>query len=89
MALKVKSFPTINTKAQIILWNKIYLNGGVELMTQRERRTAFSLQKIIGSENIKIKSMESNDEIEYIFFSEDFKNKIGANRFDMIHKFIS
>jgi hypothetical protein len=63
---------------QTALWNRIYLEGDVELFTQRERRTAFTLQAKFSEGDVIISGYQESDDLEFIFFSPQFAAKVGA-----------
>lgn len=83
---------TLKTDAQLKMWNKIYDYGSVELMNQRQRRTAFTIQDKMGmdkdgNKRVLIGSLKSNEDVEIIFFSVDFQISLFAARFEEMWRY--
>jgi len=85
--IKRKQIPKLNTKLQIKMWNEIYIHGCKELLFQKQRRTAFCIQKIINENSFGKKRVliENFEELEFIFFSEDFARQIGGKVFEKLY----
>lgn len=86
-----KNLPRLSTIQQVKMWNKVYESGDKELMSQRERRTAFAIKRRMGIDPINLKPRirieEYDNGVEIIFFSKEFALQIGALVFDKFSHF--
>ncbi len=75
------TLPSLNTKRQKIMVSNIFFSGAVELMFQKDVRTAYCIQRIYGNDpdgNRRVFIEETESGLVYIFFSESFRARVSG-----------